>query len=581
MASGSFVKPIAGFVHLCERPCSAIARTLNSPGRVAAIVASLIFAAFACSAAAGQNPHPGPGPVIGVIDDVRYETDRYYVFGWACQQGNRGSIDVHIYANHAAGDTPAGTFITSGTANLDNEPAVDRECHDANGGKHRFKIELPNQLLRTFQKKKLFAHGIAIVGNVENAAIAGSGRFQFPKPAWPPDPPTPDLLDGPRVATFDTARDSCEQIDIPDAQARAFRDYKGTVHLVASHYVMRASLGPTLESAKHNCQVAYNSRHDGNPANFDDATWLDSFYSLDGKRIVALGHMEYHGWEHGMCRSKTDTNDCWYNADTFHMSDDGGYHFTSPKPPANYVLGLPYKYEVSKGPEGYSVDANIVKAGNWYYAMATGWPWPPNCGQGKGARPCLVPGGAAPIRTANILDPASWRGWDGKDFSIVFADPYRSPVARPQDHVYTPVPHMDCVNAINFHEASHTFIATLWDPWNTAYGPPGLYFSTSADLIHWSKPALAITQDQLLRREPEGNWSYMYFSLLDPKSTDANYSMITDSPYLYYVRMDDNHGPYKRVLFRQKIKLDWLTKSHQNSGASSGAISGEFANLTQ
>jgi hypothetical protein len=129
---------------------------------------------------------------------------------------------------------------------------------------------------------------------------------------------------------------------------------------------------------------------------------------------------------------------------------------------------------------------------------------------------------------------------------------------------------MDYVNAINFHEASHQFIATLWDPWNTAMGPPGLYFSTSPDLIHWSKPALAITQNQLLQREPEGNWSYSYFSLIDPKSTDLNYATVTDDPYLYYVRSDEDHGPYKRVLFRQRIKLGWLTTSAQNAGAPAG-----------
>jgi hypothetical protein len=56
--------------------------------------------------------------------------------------------------------------------------------------------------------------------------------------------------------------------------------------------------------------------------------------------------------------------------------------------------------------------------------------------------------------------------------------------------------------------------------------------------IHWSKPQLAMTQNQMLRREPEGNWSYQYLSLIDPKSTDSSYMTITDSPYLYYVRMD-------------------------------------------
>src|ERR1700731_4615356 len=76
------------------------------------------------------------------------------------------------------------------------------------------------------------------------------------------------------------------------------------------------------------------SRHDGNPADFDDYTWLTEFYSIDGKQIVALAHMEYHGWEHaGMCASKPDTASCWYNVDTFLTSSDGGYHFTSPKPP--------------------------------------------------------------------------------------------------------------------------------------------------------------------------------------------------------------------------------------------------------
>src|SRR5580693_5148238 len=234
-----------------------IAPKLPWSSLVAALVAGLSFASLACHAAAGQNSHAGP--VTGVIDGVAFEGDQYYVHGWPCQEGNRGSIGVNIYANHPAGGTPPGTYALAGTANLDNEPAVDRECHDANGGKHRFRIALPNQLLRTFQGKKLFVHGIALVGNVENAALAGSGKFAFPSPKWPPDPPTPNFLDGPRVAAFDTQKDSCEQTDIPDAAARAFRDYKGTIHLIASHSVTRAGLGPTLESTKHNCQVVYSS----------------------------------------------------------------------------------------------------------------------------------------------------------------------------------------------------------------------------------------------------------------------------------------------------------------------------------
>jgi hypothetical protein len=512
------------------------------------------------SATRGQDSHSGP--VTGVIDSVQFQGDQYYVSGWACQEGQRGSIDVHIYASHAAGDKPPGTFVTSGTANLPNEPAVDRECHDANGRKHRFRVVLPNELLRTFQNKKVYVHGIAIAGNVENAAVAGSGIFKFPPPKWPPDPPTPDFLEGARAPAFDTSKESCQQIDIPDSPARAFRDYKGTVHLIASHYVTRAGLGPTLETAKHNCQVVYDSQRDGNVADFNDYTWLTAFYSVDGKRIVALGHMEYHGWEHaGMCSQKKDTAACWYNVDTFNLSTDGGYHFSRPKPPGNYLLSLPYKYQPNQGPEGYSADTGIVKVGPWFYSSVYSWAWPPECGGGKGQRPCLVPDATCPIRTANILDPASWRGWDGTDFTVAFADPYRAPVANPSAHLCVPVPYLDYCSGINYHPASHLFIATLWNQGSApSWGPQGVYFTTSPDFIHWSKPVLAMTRNQMLRREPEGNWSYAYVSLIDPKSTDASFMTITDAPYLYYVRMDSNQPPYRRVLFRQRIKLGWLTK---------------------
>ncbi|HJZ51393.1 MAG TPA: hypothetical protein VJ228_04285 [Candidatus Acidoferrales bacterium] len=447
-----------------------IAPKMAWPSLVAALVACLSFANLTGPSAAGQGSHPGP--VTGVIDGVAFEGDQYYVHGWACQEGNRGSISINIYANHPAGGSPAGTYVMAGTANLDNEPAVDRECHDANGGKHRFRTALPNQLLRTFQGKKLYIHGIAIAGNVENALLAGSGKFSFPSPKWPPDPPTPNFLDGSPVAAFDTQKESCEQIDIPDAAARAFRDYKGTVHLIASHYVTRAGLGPTLESAKHNCEVVYKSAHDANIADGNDATWLNAFYNVDGKRIVALGHMEYHGWEHaGMCASKTDTAACWYNVDTYNLSDDGGYHFARPKPPENYFISLPYKYQVNQGPEGYSVDSNIVKVGEWYYDEVYAWGWPPNCGGGKGQKPCLVPDGACAIRTANILDPSSWRGWDGKDFTVQFADPYRGTVANPQSHVCTIVPYLDYTTGINYHAASHLFVATLWNQGSASWGP--------------------------------------------------------------------------------------------------------------
>src|ERR1700730_18851350 len=105
---------------------------------VVALVAGLSFSPLVRDAAVAQNSPAGL--VTGVIDGVAFEGDQFYVHGWACQEGNRGSIAINIYASHEAGGTPPGTYVMAGTANLDNEPAVDRECRDANGGKHRFRV---------------------------------------------------------------------------------------------------------------------------------------------------------------------------------------------------------------------------------------------------------------------------------------------------------------------------------------------------------------------------------------------------------------------------------------------------------
>ncbi len=217
---------------------------------------------------------------------------------------------------------------------------------------------------------------------------------------------------------------------------------------------------------KHSCHAAFHSANDPNPADFNDQAWLDSFYTLDGKTIAALSHTEYHGWAHsGECHTQ-NYNECEYDSDTYHVSQDGGYHFESFKAPANFLAGIPYKYEIDRGPMGYSVDTNVVNFNGWYYAIATDWSWPPNCSGNKGPHRCTVPSGGAPIRTTDVFDPSSWRGWNGTDFSLTFVDPYPSPVSHPKEHIYTPVPYMFAVGGINVYQSANVVVATLWDYWD-------------------------------------------------------------------------------------------------------------------
>lgn len=371
-----------------------------------------------------------------------------------------------------------------------------------------------------------------------------------------PTSPVKGRLDGPRKAIFITPQDSCDANDIPDAMARAFRDFTGTIHFSTASTELFQSFGSTLETVEHNCDRSYVSQNDTNPADFNDQVWIDSFYTFDGRNIAALGHTEYHGWAiQGECnvQGNAQYSACEYDSDTFHFSHDGGYHFYTPKVPGNFLAGFPYQYEIDNGPMGYSVDTNIVEYGGWFYAMVTDYSWPPNCG--TTGNPCLVPNGGGPMRTKTVFDPTSWRAWGGKDFSVSFADPYPGPVQNPEEHVYHPVPYMYAVDAIGIYQPLNLVVATLWDYWDDSLGgPPGMYLTTSTDFVHWTKPSLVVTFQELLSEDPKGSWLYAYFSLIDPNATDMNFSTLGEHPYLYYVRLDNN-PPYDRVVFRRKVTL--------------------------
>lgn len=376
-------------------------------------------------------------------------------------------------------------------------------------------------------------------------------------------------LVGSRSIVFATPKDACNQNDIPDSMARAFRDYTGTVHVLASSSELFQNLGPTLEDVHHSCDPGFNSVGDPNPADYNDQIWLSSFYTSDGVKVAALSHTEYHGWAHpGECATQ-NIIECEYDSDTFHLSTDGGYHFESFKVPKNFVAGVPYKYEIDGGPTGFSVDTGIIHFQGWYYAVATAWTWPLGRSGQTVAVSCLISGGA-PIRTHDVFDPSSWRAWSGTDFTVQFVDPYLGPVTNPQAHVYAPVSYMSYIYAINifrkadgaqhgdrlqsvedFQPGDFVF-ATLWDVYDNNLGPQGLYFSTTTDLVHWTKPTLVVTLQELLAQDPPGTF-YAYFSVLDPHAPDRSFTIVGDHAYLYYVRLNSNTS--NRVLFRQPIEL--------------------------
>ena len=111
------------------------------------------------------------------------------------------------------------------------------------------------------------------------------------------------------------------------------------------------------------------------------------------------------------------------------------------------------------------------------------------------------------------------------------------------------------------------------EPGLSLLGTKGRLFHDLAGFHPLEQARTGVNAESNAQPRAEGNWSYAYFSLIDPKSTDSSYMTITDSPYLYYVRMDGDHPPYQRILFRQKIKLDWLAPLRPKPAASAGAKS--------
>jgi hypothetical protein len=141
-------------------------------------VVAVFAASLACLSTTSVQSIAGPavGSIVGNIDGIAHDGAQTFVSGWACQQGQKNSIVVVVFADHSAYDTPKGTFVLNGIANLDSEPAVAQPCQDREGGRHRFVIELPNSILANGRDRTLYLHGGRVVDGVPNAAIAGSGK---------------------------------------------------------------------------------------------------------------------------------------------------------------------------------------------------------------------------------------------------------------------------------------------------------------------------------------------------------------------------------------------------------------------
>jgi len=328
---------------------------------------------------------------------------------------------------------------------------------------------------------------------------------------------------------FSWRSDRCDDADTPDAPARAFRDAGGTVHLFATHFTNRASLGNRLDHVSRDCRIVFQGTRNDDAAAFDDRLWLAAFHTTDGTTVHGLVHAEYHGHLRPAGCPTRKYMDCWWNAIVQVISTDGGRTFGRAAGRNGLVAAPPSPYAGPQGhPVGYFNPSDIIAyEGHLYvfvFAAASG-------AQQRGA--CL-------LRTGDIADPAGWRAWDGAAFSARFVDPYEPSDGAAGAAVCAPVAGLPAPVTGLVQQADGTFLAVFAATGPDERGRPvtGVRIARSRDLTHWSPSELLLAAPMMYDFPCSSGVAYAYPSIIDPKSPSPTFATTGARPFLYLTRFN-------------------------------------------
>ena len=293
---------------------------------------------------------------------------------------------------------------------------------------------------------------------------------------------------GPIFVVWNTLNSSCEKrfgpIDLPDTPTRAFLDDRGETVLVSVDSTSRLSRGPSLLNTTRDCSIVVNSSLSPDPSVYaTDDGFLDAIHSFNNGTVVGLLHDEYPGMNFNNCNVKPVVWPCcWSVSLSLIVSQDWGRTWTRPSaPPVNLVAAVPYKYSPDAGPIfGWGDSGGITPHpidGFFYVAM--------NNRMAKG----LQSNGTCVMRSNSLLDPRSWRGWSGSDFSVSFVSAYTLAPGDEAAHICTvlaPFAASPCtVLGTTYSTFLGAFVATLgcWADAQPGQGSSAFLWATSLDFV--------------------------------------------------------------------------------------------------
>jgi hypothetical protein len=340
---------------------------------------------------------------------------------------------------------------------------------------------------------------------------------------------------GPEEVVYDYSTMQCYDGDFFDGNAQAIRDSSGRIQLFKpGNGSTRRLEGPDFNHLANNCTTTLMpSPMDTNPAHYNYLVG-PVMYTENGVDVYAVVHTEWHGWEiTGACPAGFGRRRCGVGSNSYAVSHDGGETYTTPPPPGNLISTVPPRPTVDDARTGLFSNTNVIKKGSYYYVLS------------------LIQSehqdvGTCPMRTNNIADPSSWRGWDGTSFSLRFRNPFYENVDPVRTNTCEAVSYeniLGMARSITYNTFLNKYVLTgsavKYDPAQSRY-VWGFYFSLSDDLVHWSMRQLIMEAPSLLTHQCGGPDALSYPSILDHDSTDRNFRVTDQNAYLYYVHMHYN-----------------------------------------
>lgn len=299
---------------------------------------------------------------------------------------------------------------------------------------------------------------------------------------------------------------------------------------------------------------------DALPCRFAGDEFLDSTIAFENGTVISLIHTEYPGNVYNstgptapMCTIHAYPT-CWTVTIGLAISHDWGQTWKHASPPPHHlVAAVPYGYNQSQLAYGWGDPSNIVKhpTDGFYYVAI----W-------NRHQVGLQAPGICMMRSNALLDPSSWRAWDGKSYTKTLnASPYDLVPGTESDHICT-VTNLP-LGQIGDGRANEDHSDT-----GGAGGcaPAGLVWSTflskfvvtlgcgskflwahSEDLITWStpeelyNPRTDIANSSIARMVTANNYPNLMDASAPKAFHDRNYYTIGETAHLFWVSI--GHSP--------------------------------------